>query len=200
MVYTNCTWFTPEIQQTTARNDSVYFNLHSFCAVSSSRSLHATMKHESTINILRVPILSLKDFNQGTHMPEQADSWTSPGWDKRYPMAWTSSMGVEVRFQKGWVDWLVRWIMIPPFLVAEYPKWHHIRKYMFQKDIYIEFRGFMFMFFLCPIWSCVNLNWKISWDVLQIVEQWLDLKVIISAHPGIPQNDMVNKLPRNKMG
>lgn len=111
------------------------------------------MKHESTINILRVPILSLKDFNQGTHMPEQVDPWTSPGWDKRYPMAWTSSMGGEVRFQKGWVDWLVRWIMIHWYtffywLNTQNDAIFWSRKYgtyiLCSKDIYVEFRGFMF--------------------------------------------------------
>ena len=62
--------------------------------------------------------------------------------------------------------------------------------------------GVSLCFFLCPIWSCVNLNRKSSWDVLQICWAMAGPQKLqyISGHPEIPQNDMVNNLPRNKMG
>lgn len=107
-------------------------------------------------------------------MPEQVDSWTSPGWDKRYPL-WHGR-----RVKGGWgqvsegMSRLVGTVDNESnrFFIGWIPKMtSHIwsRKYWeihVPRTSMLNFGGFMV--FLCPIWSCVNLNRKSSWDVLQI--------------------------------
>lgn len=184
--YVPCTWFTPEIQQTGSRNDSVYFNLHSFCAVSSSRSLHRSHETHPPASILRVS--GGPAWKISTKVPICRNRWIHERHqvginDILYGMD-VESRGGEVRFQKGWVDWLVRWIMSQTvFLLAEYPKWRAIfeagntGKYMFQGHLCWISGGLWFFsarYEVVSIWTGRVLEM-----FCKFVEQWLDPKVTV---------------------